>query len=272
MTLFLIQRRHQTPGRYFNSPPVADWRTVGRFEASCENEALCKASEATGIVNPQRDLRVAGIVSLICPIVQVIKPVLQGAIVTVGEMREILNDFDFTIVRAALLSPTEGLADADFVEDDKAWKLKLKNIHCPISSLMRCIKYSRKGYWLGLTESVKLFMNWNERGEDYQFKLIDLIGKMKGPNGEEPSKEDIEEAGEADERRLTMTPTIQESELLRVRHARTLVALKAAAICSRMHGDTWVECWQALRDDKRFPDCTDTEITELVNRVYSTKK
>lgn len=129
----------------------------------------------------------------VCPIIQVIRPVLQGAIVTVGPMEEILNNFDFTIVRAAITSPTTVLVDEDFMEDDKSYKLRLKNIHCPVSSLMRCIKYSKKGYWLGLSESVKLFLDWNERGEEYQDKLIGLIEAMKKPNGEEPNKEDIEE-------------------------------------------------------------------------------
>ncbi len=129
----------------------------------------------------------------VCPSIQVILPVLQGAIVTVGDMREVLNNFDFTIVRAALISPTEGIADEDFLADDGDWKLRLKNIHCPVSSLMRCVKYSKKGYWLGVRESVKLFLDWNERGPEYQTKLVDLVNKMKGPNGEEPSKEDIEE-------------------------------------------------------------------------------
>jgi hypothetical protein len=126
-------------------------------------------------------------------VIQVIKPVIQGAIVTVGTMEEILNNFDFTIVRAGLVSPEQGIADSDFLEHDKAWKLVFKNIHCPISSTFRAIKYSKKGYWMGLSESVKLFLDWNERGEEYQAKLLDLIGKMKTPEGEEPNKEDIEE-------------------------------------------------------------------------------
>lgn len=129
----------------------------------------------------------------VCPVIQVIKPVLAGSIVTVGPMEEVLNNFDFTIVRAAIISPTQVLVDEDFIEDDNSYKLRLKNIHCPISSLMRCVKYSKKGYWLGLIESVKLFQDWNERGEEYQTKLVDLIQKMKTPAGEEPNKEDIEE-------------------------------------------------------------------------------
>lgn len=130
---------------------------------------------------------------VICPVIQVIKPVLQGSIVTVGTMEEVLNNFDFTIVRAGILSPTSVLVDADFIVDDKGMKLQLKNIHCPISSTMRCIKYSKKGYWLGLGESVKLFNDWNERGPEYQTKLLALIEQMKTPEGEEPSKEAIEE-------------------------------------------------------------------------------
>lgn len=162
---------------------IAELKDIG-FKVKHENEISVTFVRLDEHANP---------IWKICPIIQVIKPVLKGAIVTVGEMRDVLDNFDFTIVRAALVSPTEGIADADFPADDHDHKLRLKNIHCPISSLMRCIKYSKKGYWLGLVESVKLFLDWNERGFEYQEKLIDLIGKMKGPNGEEPSKEDIEE-------------------------------------------------------------------------------
>ena len=77
--------------------------------------------------------------------------------------------------------------------DDQTCKIKIKNIHCPVSSTLRCIKYSKKGYWLSVSEVCKLFLDWNERGPDYQDKLLDLIDKMKTPEGEEPNKEDIEE-------------------------------------------------------------------------------
>lgn len=162
---------------------VEELKSVG-FKVKHENEISVTFSRLEEHADPRW---------LVCPTIQVIKPVLEGAIVTVGEMRDILDNFDFTIVRIALLSPTEGLADADFLADDGDWKLKLKNIHCPISSTMRCIKYSKKGYWLGVRECVKLFLDWNERGPEYQSKLVDLVGKMKGPNGEEPTKEDVEE-------------------------------------------------------------------------------
>lgn len=171
-------------------------------QSDANHEGLIAAVQAIGFeIKHENDISVtfktlethADFRWTVCPVIQVIKPVLAGAIVTVGPMEEILNNFDFTIVRAAILDPTTVLVDEHFMEDDKAWKLRLKNIHCPVSSLMRCIKYSKKGYWLGLSESVKLFRDWNERGEDYQEKLIGLIEKMKTPEGEEPNKEDIEE-------------------------------------------------------------------------------
>lgn len=162
---------------------VAEVKAIG-FTVKHENEI----SVTFGHLEKHDDPR-----WLICPTIQVIKPILQGAIVTVGPMRDILNNFDFTIVRAAILNPTTALVDQDFLEDDRARRLHLKNIHCPISSTMRCIKYSKKGFWLSLMESVKLFRDWSERGEEYQAKLTDLIGKMKTPEGEEPNKEDIEE-------------------------------------------------------------------------------
>lgn len=162
---------------------IAELKSIG-FEIKHENEISVTFKK----IEEHTDFR-----WMVCPIVQVIKPVIKGSIVTVGTMQEVLNNFDFTIVRAGLLSPTTGLADSEFLEHDKTFKLVFKNIHCPISSTFRTIKYCKKGYWMGLTECVKLFLDWNERGPDYQNKLLELIGKMKTPAGEGPSKKDIEE-------------------------------------------------------------------------------
>lgn len=162
---------------------VEEIKSIG-FKVKHENEISVTFAHLDEHVDPRW---------IVCPTIQVIKPIVQGAIVTVGPMEEILNNFDFTIVRAGIVNPSTVLVDEDFLADDKSMKLQLKNIHCPISSTMRCIKYSKKGYWLGLSESVKLFNDWNERGPEYQAKLLDLIGKMKTPEGEEPNKQDIEE-------------------------------------------------------------------------------
>jgi len=119
------------------------------------------------------------------PTPQIIKPVIEGAIVTLGTTEEILENFDFTIVRAAIVSPTEVMVDDDFENDEAHGTLRLKNIHCPISSLLRCCKYARKGYFLRPAEALKLFIDWSDRGDDYRNRMIELFtASSKGKVGE----------------------------------------------------------------------------------------
>lgn len=109
------------------------------------------------------------------PIIQLIKPIEDGHIVAKGSMEKILDNFDFTVVRAAMISETEALVDEDF-EDDEAHKLlRLRNIHCPISSTLRCMKYAKKGYWLRPREALKLFLDWSSRSDQYRFRMIELF-------------------------------------------------------------------------------------------------
>lgn len=146
------------------------------------------------------------------PVPQVIKPVREGKIVTWGSVEEILENFDFSVVRVALVKVElcgdcgcgheahllngevgtctvcghcdgyapgtlawGGIADDQFEDDEKNTFLRLKNIHCPISSLLRCLKYGRKGYYMGPAEALKLFQDWDGRGEDYKRKMAELF-------------------------------------------------------------------------------------------------
>lgn len=111
------------------------------------------------------------------PVPQIIKPVIEGAIITVGSIEEILDNFDFTIVRAAILDNKTVIVDKDFIQDEENHILRLKNIHCPISSLLRCCKYSRKGYFMRPAEAVKLFNDWMDRDDKYRIRLMELFEK-----------------------------------------------------------------------------------------------
>lgn len=129
---------------------------------------------------------------------QIIKPVIEGKIVTLGTMEEILNNFDFTVVRAGLLSSTEIMVDDDFEEDEKNKILRLKNIHCPITSMLRCCKYAKKGYFMRPAEALKLFIDWTNRGEAYQNRIIALFtksgkGKQDKDNLSGITQEEIDE-------------------------------------------------------------------------------
>lgn len=126
-----------------------------------------------------------------CPSIQLIKPMTQGAILTEGTLEDVLGHFDFSCVRVAL-NPDRKTATAwaSFAEDDKKGLIRILNIHCPISSLLRVCKYARKGYYCRPAEAMKLFLDWDQRSADYKSKIVELF--QKGGLGE-ISKEEIEE-------------------------------------------------------------------------------
>ncbi len=125
------------------------------------------------------------------PPIQLIKPMKEGRVVSFGSMKEILSNFDFTVIRAGLLDYTLALVDADFIHDEGARILRLKNIHCPISSTLRCMKYARKGYWLPPFNCIKLFLDWDGRDDNYRIKLIEFLDKAN--DGEGLTQKDIDE-------------------------------------------------------------------------------
>lgn len=111
-----------------------------------------------------------------CQTIQLIKPIIEGAVVTRGTVEEILGSFDFTIVRVAL-NPDRKTATAwaSFEDDEKKKKLRILNIHCPISSLLRIMKYGRKGYYMRPVEVLKLLQNWEERTPEYRARIAALF-------------------------------------------------------------------------------------------------
>jgi len=124
-------------------------------------------------------------------IIQLIKPLSNGAIVTTGTRKNVLDNFDFTVVRACIISEDTVLVDADFEHDERQMLLRLKNIHCPVSSLLRCTKYAKKGYYLPPMHALALFEDWDNRSEDYKEKLKTFLTSSR--NGEELSQEQIDE-------------------------------------------------------------------------------
>lgn len=126
------------------------------------------------------------------PSIQLIKPVEVGRIMSVNKgVEEILKNFDFTVVRAGMVGRRLCRVDADFEHDEKDLRLRLKNIHCPVGSTLRCMKYRGKGYWLPPTETLKLFFDWDSRTDDYKNKLIDFVTKAEAVDG--LNKKEIEE-------------------------------------------------------------------------------
>lgn len=111
-----------------------------------------------------------------CQTIQLIKPIIEGAVVTRGTVEEVLGSFDFTIVRCCLNSDRKtATAWASFLDDEQNRKLRILNIHCPISSLLRVMKYGRKGYYMRPVEALKLFSDWEGRTMEYRNKIRELF-------------------------------------------------------------------------------------------------
>lgn len=122
-----------------------------------------------------------------CPSLNLVKPMAVGSVVTQGDLETILENFDFTVARIGLLSPEEALADADFLHDEGRKFLRIKNIHCPVSTLYRVMKYNRKGYWPSTLQTIKILTDWENRSPEYRMKIIAFLQK------ENPTQEEIDE-------------------------------------------------------------------------------
>ena len=115
--------------------------------------------------------------------IQLIKPVREARVISFGDRKTILENFDFSVIRAAIQSGSEVMVDADFLHDENHRLLRLKNIHCPVSSTLRCMKYSRKGYFLRPFECLKFFIDWSDRPDEYRIKLIEFLEKAAENDG-----------------------------------------------------------------------------------------
>lgn len=119
---------------------------------------------------------------ILFPSVQLIRPsVLKG------NATEIIQHFDFSVSRVAIISPTEAIADEDFLKDEKSKRLRIKYVACPVSGILRCTKYVRKGYFLPPSEALKLLIDWESRDENYRSRIGELM------NNPDITQEDIDE-------------------------------------------------------------------------------
>jgi len=114
------------------------------------------------------------------PPINVIKPVKEGKVISQGSKEVVLSNFDFTIIRAAIESPSEVMVDKDFIHDETHNILRLKNIHHPLSSLLRCFKYTTKGYWVTPTEATKLYEEWDNIQIESKSELLDYVKQIRG--------------------------------------------------------------------------------------------
>lgn len=96
------------------------------------------------------------------PPIHLIIPKVDNTYVTMGDKETVLSNFDFSIIRCAIESPTSVLVDVDFKHDELNNLLRIKKVRKPIHVMVRCMKYAAKGYYLEPKECLKLFETWTE--------------------------------------------------------------------------------------------------------------
>ena len=115
--------------------------------------------------------------------VQIVKPQVKGdeskvtLSVDITDPQKLIKRFDFSIIRVALISETEILADVDFYRNELNLNLNIKYIRNPVFVLKRMIKYAVKGYSYHADDVLKLFTYWNERDEETRTKTIEAVIK-----------------------------------------------------------------------------------------------
>ena len=108
--------------------------------------------------------------------INLIKPIQTGHLHTFGDLDAILQNFDFSIARVGVYlddwDDISARGDVDFLEDEKAGYLNIKNIHCPVAEISRIVKYQAKGYKCPIIMILRCFMDWDERPLDFKSDLI----------------------------------------------------------------------------------------------------
>ncbi len=121
--------------------------------------------------------------------VQFIQPKNQGRMVGYGSLEEILDNFDFTVCKAALLNKEYAIVHKDFEEHEENKLLIIDHVHCPIGTLVRVLKYVKKGYFIKPLELLKLFYDWDSRPAEYKSLMAEALNAIENFDPSDPEQE-----------------------------------------------------------------------------------
>ena len=162
-------------------------KSLSEFRKMLEMK-LAKASVVSDSVNAiTYKMQNDGPFSL-CPKVQLIKPKedLEGGVGIYTFICKVMDDFDFTVCQAAIVSATTCVVGAAFKNDDDGKRLvfsQTKRNFNPVKELFRVMHYIQKGYYFNLDDANK-FIKGSMR---LVFEKYGSILKEALPNGVTPS-------------------------------------------------------------------------------------
>lgn len=105
-----------------------------------------------------------------CPKIQIISPTIW-----LGDAWSVISQFDFTVSSAALTWEDQGIAHKEFEDHEYRQLLVVNKMQCPIGTLKRAMKYSKKGYKLSSTEMLKFYSAWEGLAPEKKEELIQII-------------------------------------------------------------------------------------------------
>ncbi len=116
--------------------------------------------------------------------IQFVKPSKRRA--SSGPLIDILNAFDFTICKVALLSKHVGICHRGMQEDEVARLLRITGeIKNPIATFARILKYTKKGYNLSPLTLIKVLNAWKKSSDEIQLEnLVEMAQYQLSALGE----------------------------------------------------------------------------------------
>ncbi len=120
---------------------------------------------------------------------QLIKPIDDNKILTVGEPEKIMSRFDFSITKAWIDKSFQHVRiDKNLLNDDLHKKIRVLKIESPITALLRIQKYAKKGYHASPVEILNILKDWDSKNSEYKEKMYNIVSETK----EEHSNESFE--------------------------------------------------------------------------------
>lgn len=114
--------------------------------------------------------------------IQLIKPIHEDKLVTYGTLKEVIGNFDFSVIRAGVVSQIEVLADCYFAEDEKNQVLRLQRISCPLAQSIRIAKYHKKGYRVPPNLYLEVLKEWDKLSTTEKKRAADSLEEIKLQN------------------------------------------------------------------------------------------
>lgn len=118
------------------------------------------------------------------PPVQLIKPLIRRGLKTFGHPEEIIDNFDFSVIKAGIVEDVLnrgsyiGLVNINFDKDEIDNRIVIGKVVCPINQVLRLVKYGKKGYQFSMGEVMKILNAWDQYTPEIKTQINEMVNKL----------------------------------------------------------------------------------------------